>query len=279
MARAARPEGPYIPGKEPILKGNVIDPHLFVPEQGPPLLYWKEDNNDVWPGLLADLLFRQPTLIADLFPEDTDRATASLICTLWPWIQHRAPMERFQLLQVLIETVTADYPAFRQRLAAIPDPGLAEELAYLLRFMRTPVYAAPLAADGSRLAGEKILILENDQAWEAHLVEGIWVTEQRGQFFLFYAGNDFSTGRYGIGVAIAPHPLGPYRKMPAPFLRSAPDWWAPGHPCVVKDPEGCPCLLLHAFYPGKAGYGQFRALLSLRLEFTKDSVRAISTNE
>ena len=47
------------------------------------------------------------------------------------------------------------------------------------------------------------------------MIEGPFVTLQDGRYWLFYAGNDFSTPSYGIGVAVADHPLGPYTKQGA----------------------------------------------------------------
>jgi hypothetical protein len=100
----------------------------------------------------------------------------------------------------------------------------------------------------------------------------MWVTKQGEKYYLFYAGNDFSTDQYGIGVAIADSPLGPYQKMGKPLLQSTEAWWAPGHPSLVKAPDGKPLLFLHAYFPGNAGYKQFRALLSVSVHFTKDTV-------
>jgi arabinan endo-1,5-alpha-L-arabinosidase len=89
---------------------------------------------------------------------------------------------------------------------------------------------------------------------------------------MFYAGNDFSTPAYGIGVAVADGPFGPYEKQPEPLLKSRPDWWAPGHASVAPGAGGKPQLFFHAFFPGKCGYNAFRALLTVGLEFTRDRV-------
>jgi hypothetical protein len=115
-------------------------------------------------------------------------------------------------------------------------------------------------------------VLQNDQPWEAHLIEGIWVTRRGGKHYLFYAGNDFSTARYGIGVGVADAPLGPYRKMAQPLLRSTVEWWGPGHPSVAEGPDGEPWLFLHAFFPGRTGYNEFRALLAVPLVLDGDRV-------
>jgi hypothetical protein len=275
LARSLHPEGPFIPEKAPILKNNVIDPHISVQDNSNVYLYWKEDNNEKWPGALNDLFAMDPLLIHQLFDNDEDRRTASFILALWPWAKNLEPMERFLVQQILIEAVIEKYRAFYGCLQTIHERNsgaVKNQAAAVLQYMRTPMYAQRLSQDGSVLTGERIMIIQNDLDWEAHLVEGMWVTKQSDRFYLFYAGNDFSTDQYGIGVAIADHPLGPFTKMQEPFLRSTETWWAPGHPSVTSDPGGQPHLFLHAYFPGNAGYKQFRALLSVPLIFKKDEV-------
>ncbi|RDC62798.1 family 43 glycosylhydrolase [Adhaeribacter pallidiroseus] len=274
-AQSDNPEGPFVPDKKPVLRGNVIDPHVYVQDAETAYLYWKEDNNAIWPGLLLDVLYHHPDLIATLFNEGPDQITTAFICTLWPWAKDREPMERFLITQIVIEAVTERYLLFYEQLAALSQyqtPALQTQIREVLRFMKTPVYAQQLAPDGKSLVGERFKIIQNDLAWEAHLVEGVWVTKQGTHYYLFYAGNDFSTDQYGIGVAIADLPIGPYRKMAVPVLQSTAEWWAPGHPSVVKDPAGKPVLILHAYYPEQAGYKEFRAMLAVNLIFNPDHV-------
>ena len=89
---------------------------------------------------------------------------------------------------------------------------------------------------------------------------------------MFYAGNDFSTPAYGIGVAVADHPLGPYHKQGTPMLQSIREWTAPGHASVAPGLDGQPQLFFHAFHPGTGGYNAFRALLTVGLSFGPDRV-------
>ncbi len=277
-ARSAQPSGPFIPDAFPILRGNTIDPHVFVADNEDAYLFWKEDNNDVWPARLLELLYGNPGFIAELFPHTKDQVTASFMVTFWPWARMLEPMERFQAIQIFIEAVTDVYAGFFERLRALMNaqPQRTQtEILSVLHYMKTPIFAQRLSRDGSGLVGEVTRIIENDLSWEAHLVEGMWVTKQENRYYLFYAGNDFSTNLYGIGVAIADDPLGPYRKMQTPILQSSARWLAPGHPSLVKGPDGKPRLFLHAFFPGKAGYKQFRALLSIEVEFKPDEVRIV----
>jgi hypothetical protein len=206
-------------------------------------------------------------MIAGLFPDDRDQRAVCLLQALWPWIRTLEPMEQFFLQQTMIEAVTGDFAAFRARLAAHAQAG---EVEPILSAMRTRIYAQPVAHDGSELLGEPTLVLENDQDWEAHLIEGVWIFEAEGRHHLLYAGNDFSTPDYGIGAAVADGPLGPYRKHDRPLLRSTTAWWGPGHPSVAIGPDGRRHIFLHAFRPGEAGYKAFRALLSAPLQIDGD---------
>jgi arabinan endo-1,5-alpha-L-arabinosidase len=276
VAKSSRPDGPFVAADEPILRGDVIDPHILVDPGGAAFLFWKEDTNDLWPGRLCRLLHEHGRLIAELFPRDEDRRTAAFAQTLWPWARSLGPMERFFALQALVEAVASDFSAFRERLAGLLEGQAGEAvrdvIAEVLRLTRTPVYAQRLAPDGLSLVGERTAVLQNDREWEGHLVEGVWVTERRGKYYMFYAGNDFSTARYGIGVAVADAPLGPYRKMEEPLLRSTAEWSGPGHPSVADGPDGEPWLFVHAFFPGRVGYKEFRALLAAPIAFEADRV-------
>jgi arabinan endo-1,5-alpha-L-arabinosidase len=153
-----------------------------------------------------------------------------------------------------------------------PSEEVGQRLRDILSALRTPVYAQEFDPRTRHLMGERVVVLENDQTWEAHLIEGIWVLERAGRFYMFYSGNDFSTPEYGTGVAVAGAPLGPYRKMEQPLLRSSAEWLGPGHPSVAPGPDGEPWLFLHAFFPGETGYKKFRALLAVPLAFGEDGV-------
>ena len=255
---------PHAP--QPAMSGGVIDSHILIDEHEDPWLFWKRDTNGVWPRPLAALLRDRPELIWRIFATEEDRRTAAFAAAIVGWANGRRPMERFFLMQPLIETALAHWPAVRAIL------GEFDEARDILAAMRTPILAQRLAPDGAALLGEPREVLANDLDWEGHLIEGPWVTRQEGRYWLFYAGNDFSTPAYGIGVAVADHPLGPYRKQPEPLLRSTRTWWAPGHASVAPGPDGEPQLFFHAFFPGKGGYNAFRALLTAKLRFGRDRV-------
>ena len=289
LARAPSPLGPWadngeplITGKpinttglgyeeaQPLMSGGVIDSHLFVDEKGERYLFWKDDTNSIWPRPLAMLLNAHPELIDELFVEKADRRTAAFAAAIVPFANVQRPMTRFFLMQPLIEAALDNWKQVREVLAQF---GL--KATTILDAMTTPIRAQRIAPDGRSLLGEDRIVLANDQDWEGHLIEGPFVTFQEGRYWLFYAGNDFSTPSYGIGVAVADDPFGPYTKQVEPLLRSTRDWVAPGHASVAPGIKGEPQLFFHAFHPGTGGYNEFRALLTVGLEFTGRKVEVV----
>lgn len=278
LARASRPEGPWEDNGVPLItggkvitpgaaaSGGVIDSHIFVDDDGTPYLFWKNDSNGLWPRPLAGLLREHPELIAELFASDSDRLTAAFAAAIQPWANLRRPMERFFWMQPLIEAALHNWTRVKPVLSAC---GFAGDIVEALR---TPIHARRLAPDGRSLVGGEHIVLANDLDWEGHLIEGPFVTRQEGRYWMFYAGNDFSTPAYGIGVAVADHPFGPYEKRPEPLLKSNREWWAPGHASVAPGCDGRPQLFFHAFFPGQCGYNAFRALLTVGLDFNREEV-------
>ncbi len=285
LARARSPLGPWTDNGGPLItgqpvnttglgfdpalpqmSGGVIDSHIFVDRNGDTYLFWKDDRNSIWPRPLAMLLREHPELIERLFESDADRRTAAFAAAIVDWANVQRPMVRFFVMQPLIEAALANWTRVR---AALVEFGLASEI---LAAMTTPIRAQRIAADGRSLAGEDAIVLTNDLDWEGHLIEGPFVTRQDGRYWLFYAGNDFSTPSYGIGAAVADHPLGPYSKQGEPLLKSTREWTAPGHASVAPGLNGEPQLFFHAFHPGTGGYNAFRALLTVSLKFGQDRV-------
>lgn len=250
---------------QPMLSGGVIDSHIFIDANGERYLFWKRDTNGVWPRPLAGLLRRRPELIDQLFADEAERRAARFAAAVQPWANTRRPMERFFLMQPLIEAVLDNWERVRSILADVPEADFIHDA------MSTPIHAQRLDEQGE-LMGSDTIVLTNDQEWEGHLIEGPWVTLQEGRYWMFYAGNDFGTPAYGIGVAVADHPLGPYVKQDGPLLKSVKTWWAPGHASVAPGLDGQPQLFFHAFFPGTGGYNAFRALLTTKLSFTRDHV-------
>jgi beta-xylosidase len=116
--------------------------------------------------------------------------------------------------------------------------------------MPTPIYAQPLAADGLSLTGSPTILITNDQPWEGLVVEGPFMVEHGGKFFLFYSGNSYANATYAVGVAGAPSPLGPFAKAPGPIVATGGAWVGPGHCAVVDTPAGDTALVYHAWRQG-----------------------------
>jgi GH43 family beta-xylosidase len=277
LARGPSPTGPFIDNGGPLIigvsheamSGGVIDAHIFRDADGAQYLFWKDDSNGIWPHQLAVLLRDRPELIPRLFASEEDRRSATFAAAVVEWANTRRPMERFFLMQGLVEGALDNWSAVK---SALVDCGLA---GAILEAMVTPVRAQRIAGDGRSLLGESQVVLANDLDWEGHLIEGPFCTLQNGRYWLFYAGNDFSTPNYGIGVAVADQPLGPYRKQGEPLLKSTRSWTAPGHASVAPGLDGEPQLFFHAFHPGTGGYNAFRALLTARLRFHRDYVELL----
>jgi hypothetical protein len=287
LARSGSPRGPWTDNGAPLVTGRsldsaalgyepslaqasgVIDAHILIDPGGDKYLFWKDDTNSIWPRPLAMLLRRHPELVDALFGTEEDRRTAAFAVAIVPWANLQRPMVRFFLMHPFIEAALANWTHVR---TALVDFGLAPAI---LEAMSTPIRAQRLAEDGRSLAGESKIVLCNDLDWEGHLIEGPFVTVQHGRYWLFYAGNDFSTPSYGIGVAVADHPLGPYTKQGEPLLRSTSEWLAPGHASVAPGLGGEPQLFFHAFHPGTGGYNAFRALLTVGLRFTRDRAKIV----
>lgn len=291
LARAASPRGPWIDNGVPLvtgrtldtaalgydagqpqISGGVIDSHLLV-DGGERYLFWKDDTNSIWPRPLAMLLRAHAELIDGLFATQADRRTAAFAAAIVAWANLQRPMVRFFVMQPLIEAALANWTQVR---SALLHFGLAPAI---LEAMTTPIRAQRIGGDGRSLLGESSIVLTNDQEWEGHLIEGPFVTRQQGRYWLFYAGNDFSTPSYGIGVAVADHPLGPYTKQGEPLLRSTREWLAPGHASVAPGVDGRPQLFFHAFHPGTGGYNAFRALLTIGLRFSRERIEAVPLDE
>ena len=292
LARSASPTGPWIDNGrplitgqplnttglgydagQPMLSGGVIDSHLFVDQDGTTFLFWKDDTNSIWPRPLAMLLRKHPELIDRLFEREEDRRSASFAAAIVDWANVQRPMVRFFVMQPIIEAALANWERVK---SALVEFGLASAI---LDAMTTPIRAQRVSGDGCSLIGEARIVLSNDLDWEGHLIEGPFVTRQDGRYWLFYAGNDFSTPHYGIGVAVADDPFGPYTKQGEPLLRSTSEWAAPGHASVAPGLDGKPQLFFHAFHPGTGGYNAFRALLTVGLRFSSERVYVVELDE
>jgi beta-xylosidase len=91
------------------------------------------------------------------------------------------------------------------------------------------------------------------QVYDWHTLEGPFVVRRgEGDYVLFYSGGNWEEPTYGVGHAVAEHPLGPWREPPgaAPLLRTVPGHViGPGHNSVVTGPDGLDVVVYHAWDP------------------------------
>ncbi len=80
-------------------------------------------------------------------------------------------------------------------------------------------YGVKLSPDLSAVEGEPVLLSKPDQAWEDFSGpewfwnEGPVIRKHDGRYWLFYSANFYAGKEYGVGAAVADHPLGPYAKL------------------------------------------------------------------
>lgn len=105
---------------------------------------------------------------------------------------------------------------------------------YWKRDKTSQIMAQEVAADGVTLVGSPQVMAQPSLDWEQNSMEGPWVMKKDGQYYMFYSGSVFYADTYGIGVARAASPLGPWVKKGDPILRSGDRWKGPGHNSVVS---------------------------------------------
>jgi beta-xylosidase len=127
---------------------------------------------------------------------------------------------------------------------------------------QTPIHAQQLASDGLSLTGSPTTLITNDQPWEGPLVEGPWMVQHGGSYYLFYSANSYASTAYAIGVASAPSPLGPFTKAGGPILVTGGAWAGPGHCSVVDTPASDTYIVYHAWEAGSVGKAPGRLVLT-----------------
>ena len=129
------------------------------------------------------------------------------------------------------------------------------------------VLAVQRLVDMTRLEGPPTIVLRASGDWQRyqrdrqihggvhdwHTLEGPAVLDgDDGGCLLLYSGGNWQTPGYGVGVATAPAPTGPWREDPArgPVVTSASTGLVgPGHCSVLTGDDGVHHLFLHAWDP------------------------------
>lgn len=102
-------------------------------------------------------------------------------------------------------------------------------------------------------------VYEHDRLWYGRMwpswytVEGPFCVFRDGQYWLFYSGGRWKGDDYGVGVAVAADPAGPYLEPTGSspsVLRSRTGLRGPGHNSVVRTSDGVDHICFHAWDEG-----------------------------
>jgi len=118
------------------------------------------------------------------------------------------------------------------------------------------LWAQRLSVDGRELEGAAVRIAVHDRRWERPLVEAPSLLHADGRYWLMYSAGWWESAGYGMGLAVASHPLGPYEKLSRhrPWVRSDREGAGPGGQETFVDDNGSVRLAYHAWDPQRVGY-------------------------
>ncbi len=126
---------------------------------------------------------------------------------------------------------------------------------YLENFVGTGTAVSPLADDMKTILAPPIPVVVASADWQVfarnrtiygqifdawHTVEGAHVVFRGGKYWCFFAAGNWQNETYGVGCAVADHPLGPWTTPleGASVLRGNSEVIGPGHNSVVVGPDG-----------------------------------------
>lgn len=143
---------------------------------------------------------------------------------------------------------------------AFDDPKTGKKLLYWGSGFQ-PIRVQELADDrlSFKAGSEATELVRADKSVPFQtLVEGAWVVERGGWYYLFYSGENCCHGplqeiRYAAMVARSRSATGPFQTLAgatgardSAILRRSAEWVAPGHNSVVRDDRGQDWIAYHA---------------------------------
>ena len=131
-----------------------------------------------------------------------------------------------------------------------------------------PITAQELSDDGLSVVGQPLEVLPRSAGEYESLIEGPWITEHDGRFYLFYSGDACcgEEAHYAVMVARGDDPLGPYERDPAnPILAANELFDAPGHNAVSRGSDGQDWMVYHAMVRDEGS--SFRFLFVDRIDW------------
>ncbi|MFI5041551.1 MAG: family 43 glycosylhydrolase, partial [Acidimicrobiales bacterium] len=131
------------------------------------------------------------------------------------------------------------------------------------------IWSERLSGDGLSTVGTPAILLGPDRPWEGGVVEAPSMTTIGRRLFLFYSGNQWSSGAYAIGAATCASPQGPCTKAgSAPLLASHGTLAGPGGGEFFTDPSGATFVAFHAYSAPNVGAPNPRLLHIARVTVT-----------
>lgn len=145
------------------------------------------------------------------------------------------------------------------------------------------IWAAPLEKDLCTIDSAKMRhCFSVSQPWEqvqARVVEGPCVFRRGGKYVMIYSANDYQSQRYGLGIATAKNPLGPWEKRADnPFLQCPDTLVGVGHNSFFTDKDGQLRIVFHAHDSRKSIHPRNMYIGTLEFPDKKDKTRAVVTN-
>lgn len=138
------------------------------------------------------------------------------------------------------------------------DPKDGKKYLYYVRFTAgNEIWVAELADDMRSVKEETLTHClgardEDSQDWEhvqAEVIEGPFVLEHNGTYYLTYSANHFESQGYAVGYATSDSPMGPWTRYEGnPILIGNDQLKGTGHHSFVTKSEGCQYIVYHAHH-------------------------------
>lgn len=147
---------------------------------------------------------------------------------------------------------------------------------YFVRFNNgSAVWSAKLAADLKTIDGNTLKQhISVSQEWEkvwGLVNEGPFVIKHNNLYYMTYSANSYESQRYGIGLAIASSPTGPWTKYAGnPILQLPVDLVGVGHNALFWDKDGKLKIVFHAHHSKDSIHP--RAMYIADVTWTTDAV-------
>ena len=142
------------------------------------------------------------------------------------------------------------------------------------------IYGVALKTDLSELIGDPVLLLEAEQAWEKihydvnRCNEGPFVLKHEGRYHMMYSANHTFMPGYGIGYAVADHPLGPWIKSasnPIAGTDLEAGYSGAGHSSITTSVDGTELFIVYHTHEDPAQpENQIRTVNIDRIRFEAD---------